>query len=88
MTSVSTERIQMWFDYHYAEYGGFPGGSVVKKKKSACNVRDTGDSGSVPGLGRSSGGGHDNPLQYSSWRVTLDRGAWQATVHRVANRRT
>ena len=41
---------------------GFPGGSVGKKKKSACNV---GDLGSIPGLGRSPAGGHDNPLQYS-----------------------
>ena len=38
---------------------GFPGGSVGKE--SACNV---GDVGSIPGLGRSSGGGHGNPLQY------------------------
>ena len=39
---------------------GFPGGSG--RKESACNV---GDLGSIPGLGRSSGGGHGNPLQYS-----------------------
>ena len=39
---------------------GFPGGS--DRKESACNV---GDQGSVPGLGRSPGGGHGNPLQYS-----------------------
>ena len=39
---------------------GFPGGSVGKE--SACNAEDL---GSVPGLGRSPGGGHDNPLQYS-----------------------
>ena len=39
---------------------GFPGGS--DSKKSACN---SGDLGSVPGLGRSPGGGHGNPLQYS-----------------------
>ena len=39
---------------------GFPGGS--DGKKSTCNK---GDLGSIPGLGRSPGGGHDNPLQYS-----------------------
>ena len=41
-------------------YIGFPGGSAGKE--SACNA---GDLGSVPGLGRSPGGGHGNPLQYS-----------------------
>ena len=55
---------------------GFPGGSVVKE--SACN---TGDPGSIPGLGRSSGGGHGNPLQYSCLENPMDRGTWWATVH-------
>ena len=59
--------------------GNFPGGSV--SKESTCNV---GDLGSISGLGNSSGGGHGHPLQ-SSWLENLmDRGAWQATVHRVA----
>jgi len=39
--------------------------------------------GSVPGLGRSPGGGHGNPLQYSCLENPMDRGAWQATVHEV-----
>ena len=43
--------------------GGFPGGSVVKSPPASAG--DTGDSGSTPGLGRSPGGGHGNPLQYS-----------------------
>ena len=55
---------------------GFPGGSVVKE--SACN---TGDPGSIPGLGRSSGGRHGNPLQYSCLENPMDRGTWWATVH-------
>ena len=42
------------------------------------------DAGSVPGSGRSSGGGNDNPLQYSWLENPMDRGAWQATVHEVA----
>ena len=42
-----------------------------------------GDSGSVPGLGRSFGGGHGNPLQYSCLENPVDRGAWWATVYRV-----
>ena len=50
-------------------------------KESACN---TGDVGLIPGLGRSPGEGTDNPLQYSRLENSMDRGAWQATVHSVA----
>ena len=45
---------------------------------------DIRDMGSVPGLGRSPGRGHGNPLQYSSQENPMDRGAWWATVHRVS----
>ena len=62
---------------------GFPGGS--DDKEAACNV---GDLGSIPGLGRSLGRGHGNPLQYSCWRIPMDRGAWQAIVHGVAKSQT
>ena len=62
--------------------GGFPDGSVGKE--STCSAGDTGDMGSIPGLGRSPGGRNDNPLQYSCLGNPLDRGAWQATVHGVA----
>ena len=48
---------------------------------NAGNIRDV---GSIPGSGRSPGGGHGNPLQYSCLENPTDRGAWQATVHRVA----
>ena len=41
------------------------------------------DVGSIPGSGRSPGGGHGNPLQYSGPENPMDRGAWQATVHEV-----
>ena len=60
---------------------GFPGSSVGKE--SACNAWDTGDSGSIPESGRSPGGGHGNPLQYSCLKNLMNRGAWQATVHTV-----
>ena len=56
----------------------FPGGS--DSKESACNE---GDPGSIPGLGRSSGGGNSSPLQYSCLGNHMDRGAWWATVHGV-----
>ena len=58
---------------------GFPGGS--EGKESAYNV---GDVGSIPGLGRYPGEGNGNPFQYSCLENSMDRGAWQATVHGVA----
>ena len=58
---------------------GFPHSSVGKE--SACNA---GDLGLIPRLGRSSGEGNDNPLQYSCLENPKDRGAWRATVHGVA----
>ena len=58
---------------------GFPGSSTGKE--STCNVRDL---GSLPGLERSPGGGHGNPLQYSCLENPMDREAWWATAHRVA----
>ena len=54
-------------------------------KETSCNAGDAGDSGSIPGSGRSPGRGHGNPLQYSCLGNPIDRGAWQATVHGVAN---
>ena len=59
----------------------FLDGSVGKEY--ACNARDTGDEGSIPGLGRSPGGGNSNQLQYSCLRNPMDRGAWQAADQRV-----
>ena len=57
---------------------GFPGGSDCKE--FICNV---GDLGSIPGLGRSPGGGHGNPHQYSCLENSCGRGDWWATVHGV-----
>ena len=57
----------------------------LSSKESACNA---GATGSVLGLGRSPGGGHDNPLQYSRLENPTDRGAWWATIYRVAKSRT
>ena len=50
-------------------------------KESACKA---GDLGSIPGLGGSPGEGNGNPLQYSCLENAMDRGAWWATVHGVA----
>ena len=53
-----------------------------------ANAGDIGDAGSTPGSGRTSGGGNSNPLQYSCLENSMDRGAWQATVHGVAKSQT
>ena len=52
------------------------------------NVGDVRDLSSIPGSGRSLGGGNGNPLQYSCLENPMDRGAWWATVHRVAESQT
>ena len=62
---------------------GFPGGSDCKE--SACNA---GDLGMIPGLGRSPGGRHGNPLQYSCLENPMDRRACWATVHGVTKSQT
>ena len=61
---------------------GFSGGSVVKN--SPASAGDAGDMGSIPGLGRSPGGGNGNPLWYPCLENPTDRGAWRAMVHGVA----
>ena len=55
----------------------------LSRKVSTCNSEDAGDPGSIPGSGRSPGGGHGNPLQYSRLENPMDRGAW-----RIAKSRT
>ena len=62
---------------------GFPGGSAVKEPPASAR-----DMGSIPGSGRSSGGGNGNPLQDSSLGNHTDREAWRATVHRVTKSQT
>ena len=57
-------------------------------KESTYNTGDIRDMGSIPGLGRSPGGGHGNPLQYSCLENPTDRGAWWATVHGIAKSQT
>ena len=61
----------------------FPGGTDGK-----ASAHNEGDLGSIPGSGRSPGEGNGYPLQYSCLENSMDRGAWQATVHRVAKSRT
>ena len=54
-------------------------------KNPSANAGDIRETGSVPGLGRSPGGGHGNPLQYSYLENSMDRRVWLATVHGVTN---
>ena len=56
----------------------------AKGKEQSASAGDVRDVGSIPGLGRSPGGGHGNPFQYSYLEDLLDRGAWRATVCSVA----
>ena len=62
---------------------GFPGGSVVKNLPA-----NAGDTGSIPGSGRSLREGNGNPLQYCGLGNPMDRGAQWATVHGVAKSQT
>ena len=57
-------------------------------KHTPANAGDIRDVGSIPGSGRSPGGGHDNSLWYSCLENSMDRGAWQATVHGFAKSQT
>ena len=52
------------------------------------NAGDLRDKGSIPRSGRSPGGGHGNPLQYSCVENPMDRGTWQATVHGITKSQT
>ena len=61
---------------------------MLAVKKPPANGGDIRDTGSIPGSGRSPGDGHGNPLQYSCLENPMDRGVWQATVHRVTKSRT
>ena len=54
-------------------------------KNPPANTGDVRDTGSIPGLGRSPGGGHGNPLQYSCLENPIDRGAWQVMVHQFSS---
>ena len=57
-------------------------------KNPPTNAGDIRDAGSIPGSGRSPGGGYGNSLQYSYQENPMDRGAWRARVHAVAKSQT
>ena len=94
---VSSPHVLMWSSLYvcvcvltassYKDTGhiglGFPGGSVVRNPPA--NARDV---TSISGSGRSPGVANGNPLQYSCLENSLERGAWQATVHGVEKSQT
>ena len=65
---------------------GFP--DSICGKEPAANAEDVKDAGWIPGLGRSPGGGHGNPLQYSCLGKPMERGVWWATVHKITKSQT
>ena len=79
--------LKVLFIYGCVGSSGFPDGTNGKKNlpATAGDVRNT---GSIPGSGRSLREGKDNILQYSRLENLMDRGAWRATIHRVANDQT
>ena len=76
--SIHFFPITMFFSWYVS---GFPTGSAVKNPP--VNAGDAKGLGSIPGWGRSSGGGNGNPLRYSCLGNPMDRAAWQITVHGV-----
>ena len=61
---------------------------VLELKTLTASAGDVRDMGPIPGLVRSPGGEHGNPLQYSCLENPMDRGAWQAAAHRTAQDQT
>ena len=61
---------------------------ALETKNPLANAGNARDVGSVPGLGRSPGGGNGNPLEYSCLENPMERGDWQATVHEITKSRT
>ena len=64
----------------------FPGVSVYKE--STCDTSYAGDSGSIPGSGRSFGGGNGYPFQYFCLENPINRGNWKAKIHSVTKSQT
>ena len=78
---LTTDQVQVSYHSMLKPFD-VPGGS--DGKESACNAGNIRDAGLIPGVGRSPGGGHGNPLQYSCLGNPVDRRTCWATVHRVA----
>ena len=89
LSMVMVAQVHVYVKGHqrlYLKYVQFGASQVVLVVKNP--PANAGDSGSIPGSGRSPGGGHGNPLQYSCLENPTDRGAWRATAHRVSKSQT
>ena len=75
----TTERFHFDFDFHFEV--------ALVVKNLPASAEDVRDKGSIPGFGRSLGGGHGNPLQYSFLENPMDTGVWWATVRRITKTR-
>ena len=73
VSRASRNRVHVLVIAAFMAHSGLPGGSAVKNLPA-----NAGDEGSVPGLGRSSGGGNGNPFHCSCQGNPMDRGAWRA----------
>ena len=74
MSRLSSRRGDIRYEPELIELAGFAGGAIGKE--TPANSGDVKDLGLTPGLGRSPGGGHGNPFQYSRLENPMDRGAW------------
>ena len=83
---ITAVIISAEFIYNYVARVSSKVALVVKNLPA--NAGNTRDAGSIPGLGRSPGGGHGNPLQCSCLENPTDRGTWKAAVRRVAQSQT
>ena len=89
LPSMGSHRVgHDWSDLAYSKWSFPELPQCLSGKESACRAGATGDTGSIPGSGRSSREGHGNPLQYSCLENPMDRGSWWATFHGVTKNRT
>ena len=74
----------LWFFAENMQGDDWASHMLLVGKNPLASVGEARDAGLIPGPGRSPGGGNGNPLQYSCLKNPVDRGAWGATVHRIA----
>ena len=75
-------KLQLFANYYFLP-GKFRASWLPSGKESTCIAVAAGDADLIPGWGRSPGEGNGNPPQYSCLENSMDRGAWQATVHGI-----
>ena len=81
-------NLQIIFSFNICDWGvvdlSWASQVAIGEKNLPANAGDLRDTGSIPGSGRSPGGGHGNPLQCSCLENPMDRGDWWAMIHRIA----